>query len=125
MEVLTIRRQLYAAAPSAATKLELVGVLGDISYVLLFNRRPQEAMDRAEEALKLDRHAIVIETNRVDALLFLGHFYKAKTIYLRYKALRSTDGQTFAAHIMNDFTLFRKFGIEIPDMKRVEDLLSR
>lgn len=124
-KALTILRQLYTAAPGAATKSELVGVLGDTSYVLLLDRRAQEALDRAEEALKLDPHAIVIQTNRVDALLFLGRFDEAKAIYLRYRDLRSTDSRTFAAHVRDDFSRFRSFGIEIPDRKRIEALLSQ
>ncbi|HJU20235.1 MAG TPA: hypothetical protein VJ770_27600 [Stellaceae bacterium] len=122
-ERLTVRRRLFAAAQSGPAKSDLVSALGSISFMLLFNHRPQDALDRAEEALKLDLAAVWIETNRAHALLFLNRFDEAKAVYLKYKDARLGGGRLFSAAVKDDFAQFRKFGIDTADMKRIERLL--
>jgi hypothetical protein len=92
-------------------------------HILLFNRHPQDALDRAEEALKLDPAAVWIETNVAHALLFLNRFDEAKAVYLKYKNTRVDDGRLFSAAVKDDFAQFRKFGIDTTNMKRIEALL--
>jgi len=122
-QLLKLRREIFAAAPNDATKSALTDALGSTSYTLLFNRQWQQALDLAEEALKLDPSKVWIETNRAHALLFLGHYDEATTIYLADKDKPVGKG-TFGQAVKDDFAMFRTFGIDTPDMKKIEALLG-
>jgi len=121
---LTLRRQLYAEAPTKTAKSNLVDALGSVSFVLLLNHRPKDAFDRAAEALRLDPNALWVEANRAHALLFLGRFDEAKAIYLEDAAKPLDDGRTFGAAVKADFAQFREFGIDTGDMQRIQALLQ-
>jgi tetratricopeptide (TPR) repeat protein len=121
---LAIRKTLAAKEPgNTEWQRDLAKSLGSLSFILLFNRHPEEALNCAREALALDPSALWVETNRAHALLFLGRFDEAKAIYLANKD-KKVQNQIFAAAVRNDFTQFRKSGINIPAMKDIEALLK-
>jgi tetratricopeptide (TPR) repeat protein len=123
-EQFALRRQLHAASATQDAKSALGDALNNLSFALLFNHRPRDALDRAHEALALDPAALLIETNRAHALLFLGRFDEAKAVYLEDKDKPLGDGRTFGDAVRDDFALFRKNGIDTPEMKTIESLLA-
>jgi tetratricopeptide (TPR) repeat protein len=121
---LAICRRLYLIAPTPTSKTDLVDALGSLSWALLFNRRPQDALDRAEEAHSLDPSSLWIETNRAHALLFLGRFGEAKAIYQSDKDKILDNGKSFSKTVKEHFARLRKYGIDLAAMKDIEVLLS-
>jgi tetratricopeptide (TPR) repeat protein len=123
-EQVSIARKLYAA-PNVSAKDELAGALGSLAYDLLLNHQVQNAAVLTEESIKLDPSAVWIKLNRAHAYLFLGRFDDAKHVYLEIKGEPLRDGLTFAQAIKDDFSEFRKNGINTPEMAEMEALLLR
>ncbi len=118
-------RQLHSTRPDDAEfKTIYANVLGVEAWLLILNKRPQEALERAQEAHDLDPSLLFVDGNQADALLLLGRYDEAKTIYLANKEKKFHDGSSFADAVRSDFTELRKQGIDLPDMKRIEDLLA-
>jgi TPR repeat protein len=120
---LAAARTLNDNLQSDESRQEVGLVLLKLSWALTLNKRPADALSRAEEAQKVFPSATEVEIKRADALLLLGHFDKAKKIYLADKDKRWGFGKTIADVIHDDFTQMRKFGIDSSDMKRIEELL--
>jgi TPR repeat protein len=116
-------RMLDDNLQSDDSKREISVVQAGLSWALTLNKRPRDALERADEAQKVFLVATSVEINRAHALLHLGRFEEAKKIYLADKD-KTSIGKTFADVIRDDFTEMRKFGIDTPDMKRVEELLK-
>jgi tetratricopeptide (TPR) repeat protein len=118
-----IAQRAYNATPSDKSKSRLAAALGDLSWLLALNNQPQDSLKRADEALTLDPSAIYLQENRAAALLLLGRFDEAKAIYLANKGNKDGD-KPFPQMVADDFAQLRKFGIDTPDMKRIETLLA-
>jgi tetratricopeptide (TPR) repeat protein len=125
VEQVEICRLRYASVQSDGNKSDLAKALGAVSYKLLFVRRSTDALAAATEALSLDPSAVWIETNRAHALLFLGRFDEARAVYLEHQDQPLSDTRNFAQAVRADFVEFRKFGIDTPEMKRIEVVLAR
>jgi tetratricopeptide (TPR) repeat protein len=123
-EELALRRQLHAVSETHDTNPALADALGVLSFALLFNHRPQDALDRAQEAFALDPSALWIEANRAHALLFLGRLDEAKAIYLGDRDKSVGEGRSLGEAVRDDFARFRKNGIDTPEMKAIESLLA-
>jgi len=124
VERVEICRLRYASVQSDGNKSALVKALGSVSYGLLFVNRSTDALNAAKEALLLDPSAAWIETNRAHALLFLGRFDEAEAVYLEHQDKPLSDTRNFAEAVKADFVEFRKFGIDTPEMKRIEIFLQ-
>jgi hypothetical protein len=61
---------------------------------------------------------------RAHALLLRENFDEAKQLYLKYKDKNWDFGKKFVDVIRDDFAEMRKFGIDRPDMKKIEELLA-
>jgi TPR repeat protein len=129
--VLAAEEQRLAAARTAddnlhsdASRLEVGVVLFKLSWALTLNKRPADALEQADEALKVFPSATEVEVKRADALLLLGRFDEAKKIYLEDKDKYGGFGKTVANIIHDDFAQMHKFGIDTPDMKGIEALLA-
>jgi uncharacterized protein (UPF0335 family) len=57
--------------------------------------------------------------------LFLGRSEEAKAVYVEYMDRPVFEHKTFAQAVMEDFTEFRKYGIDTREMKDIDALLSR
>jgi tetratricopeptide (TPR) repeat protein len=128
---LTAEEQRLAAArtlddnlQSDDSRREVGVVLFKLSWALTLNRRPADALAQADEAMKVFPSATEVEVKRADALLLLGRFDEAKKIYLADKDKNWGFGKSIADVIHDDFAQMRKFGIDTPDMKRIEVLLA-
>jgi tetratricopeptide (TPR) repeat protein len=125
VERVDICRLRYASVQSDGNKSALAEALGAVSYELLFVHRSTDALAAAKEALSLDPSAVWVETNRAHALLFLGRFDEARAVYLEHQDQPLSDARNFAQMVKADFVEFRKFGIDTPEMKRIEVLLPQ
>ncbi len=124
-EAVSAIRQSYAAHPAAAAaRDELARALGALSWVLLLADRPREAFDSTQEALALNPALLFVRTNQAHALLLLGRFDEAYALYSEAKDEPREGGKTFASVVRGDFAEFRKRGIEVPSMARIEALLA-
>jgi TPR repeat protein len=106
------------------SRQEVGVVLLKLSWALTLNNRPAEALARADEALGVFPSATEGELKRAYALLLLGRFDEAEKIYLADKDKRWGYGKSVADVIHDDFTQMRKFDIDTPEMKRIEELLA-
>jgi tetratricopeptide (TPR) repeat protein len=116
-------RRIYAATPSGEAKAGLALALGDLSWALMLNNDAQNALNRADESLSLDPSLLFVQGNRAEALLLLGRFDEAKAIYLANKDKKIGE-KPLPEVLRDDFAQLRKSGIDTPDMKRFEELLS-
>src|SRR5438270_7530369 len=114
----------WGNAESNDSKSQLARALGSLSFVLLLNHRAGDALVAAQQALSLDPAALWVETNRAHALLFLGRCEDAKTVYVEYRDRLVFEHKMFAQAVMEDFAEFRKYGIDTPEMKDIDVLLS-
>jgi TPR repeat protein len=107
------------------SKQQVAFALLELSWALTLNKRLPEAIARADEALKFFPSSADIEVKRAHALLLLGRFEEAKKIYLDHKGATWRFGETYADVVHEDFSAMRNFGIETPDIKRIEELLAK
>jgi tetratricopeptide (TPR) repeat protein len=121
---LAVARQIYAVIPTDTAKTTLAIALGSLSWAQVINKRGQDALNAAQEALGLDPTLLFLQTNRAHALLLLGRFNDAKAVYLDNKDKKFPNGKSFADVVRDDFATMRKFGIDTPDMKRIEAALT-
>ena len=56
--------------------------------------------------------------------MFLGRSEDAKTVYIEYRDRLVAEHKTFAQVVMENFAEFRKYGIDTPEMKDIDALLS-
>lgn len=122
-ELVEIERGSYGANQSGDARRQLAEALGDLSWLQLLNNNPQASLKNVDEALALDLAPLFLQENRANALLLLGRVDEAKAIYLANKD-KPLNGKSFADVVREDFAQLRKFGIDTPDMKQVEDLLA-
>jgi tetratricopeptide (TPR) repeat protein len=123
---LAIRRALALKDPTNTDwQRDLANNLTVLSWVLLLDHRPQEALDHAQKALAIDSTALASEINRAHALLLLGRFDEAKAIYLAEQGDAFSTSQTVAEVIKEDFAELRKYGIDTPAMKAIKALLTK
>jgi TPR repeat protein len=106
------------------SKQQLAFALLELSWALTLNKRAPDAIERADEALKLFPSSPDIEVKRADALLLLARFEDAKKIYLAHKDKTWRFGETYADVVREDLAAMHNFGIDTPDMKRIEALLA-
>jgi tetratricopeptide (TPR) repeat protein len=119
-----IARDADTNAPGPSTKKNLVSALGSASWAALLANRPQPAAKYAEEALALDPSQIWIDINRAHAYLLLGRFNEAMNIYRARKDLRRPNNKSYTDDIKDDFAQFRKLGIGVAELTRVENELK-
>ena len=96
----------------------------ELSWALMLNKRLPDAIAQINETLKLDPTSPEIEVKRAHALLLRENFDEAKQLYLKHKDKTWDFGKKFADVIRDDFAEMREFGIDTPDIKRIEELLA-
>src|SRR5262245_34828650 len=96
-----------------------VGLYGNLSYNLLFERRFEESAKYARMGLALDPNAIWINSNLAHSLLFTNQPLQASSIYQGYAGW-TTLGKRWEQIILDDFDELKVAGIMAPGM----DLIS-
>jgi hypothetical protein len=105
---------------------ETAQALNSVAWYALFARESTKALTVADRARALFRDDLMIETNRVHALMFLGRGEDAKALYLAHKGepLSEQDARLWERIIVEDFAEFRKAGLTHPMMADIEKELG-
>jgi TPR repeat protein len=129
-----LQRQEALAAKVEAVETEREGkpgeetaqALNSVAWYALFAREFTKALTVADRARALFRDDLMIETNRVHALMFLGRGEDAKALYLAHKGepLSEQDARLWERIIVEDFAEFRKAGLTHPMMADIEKELG-
>jgi tetratricopeptide (TPR) repeat protein len=98
----------------------LATIAGNLAYEMLFTGDYAKALSLAEQGLDLDPQLIWIETNRAEALMFLGRIAEARAIYLQYRHFVLSDGKQWEDDVQSDFALLRAAGHTSPLMDEIE-----
>jgi TPR repeat protein len=100
--------------------------LNSVAWYALFAREFTKALTVAERARALFRDDLMIETNRVHALMFLGRGEDSKALYLAHKGkpLSEQDARLWEHIIVEDFAEFRKASLTHPMMADIEKELG-
>jgi TPR repeat protein len=98
---------------------------GNLSWVALKLGKPADALAAAERALAADPAMLPADTNRIQALMFLGRADEARTAFISRNAKRAErETKPFAEVIAQDFAELRLVGQEHPQMAEIEALLG-
>lgn len=118
-EVIKVRKRL---PPDTS---ELTGAYLDLSWYQLLAQDFKGAEIAAREGLPFDENDISLLCNLAHALLFQGKYAEAEAIYLKHKDDKIGIAlQAWPAVITDDFKQLREVGLDHPDMKKIEALLS-
>jgi hypothetical protein len=122
---LEVCRELAGDGRDAAARRELASAYDRVAYVELLCRRPEVAIAIATEGAALEPREGRLQTTLAHGYLFANQFAKARALCLANRSLRVDDRQTFAGAVLSDFREFRAMGFTHPDMKKLEQLLTR
>jgi TPR repeat protein len=105
---------------------ETAQALNSVAWYALFAREFTKALTVADRARALFRDDLMIETNRVHALMFVGRGEESKALYLAHKGkpLSEQDARLWERIIVEDFAEFRKAGLTHPMMADIEKELG-
>ena len=105
---------------------ETAQALNSVAWYALFAREFTKALTVADRARALFRDDLMIETNRVHALMFVGRGEESKALYLAHKGnpLSKQDARLWERIIVEDFAEFRKAGLTHPMMADIEKELG-
>jgi len=105
---------------------QTAGELNVVAWYALFTKEFSKALTVANRSHALFPTSLVIETNRVHALMFTGHDEEAKALYLAYKGETVSEGgnDLWEQVIADDFAKFNKAGLTHPMMTDIENALS-
>ena len=120
---LGIARDNYMKTSSDANRSDLVQAYGDAGWNGAPGRpRGRGAAPHLEAALSLNPDTPWNTVNLGHAYLFLGRYAEAMKLYASVRDRnRSEDGKrTYAHEIKDDFGIFRRLGLTLPDMARAE-----
>lgn len=94
--------------------------LGDLSWYLLLNNQPAQALKIANQALAIAPTDLLLEGNKADALMLLGQTAAARALYLQYKKVPdSGNGTSWQGNVLSDFDTLRKLGDANPLMTEI------
>lgn len=98
--------------------IRLFGILSN-SYAL--DRKFDQALDVAEQSIRLAPGKVWLQSNRANALMFLGRTDEARTIYLQYRGQQNVkDQKSWEKFVLDDFAEFRTEGLTSPLMDEIE-----
>ena len=131
-EALQLQEALAAKEEAAETNREgkpgeeTAQALTAVARYALFAREFTKALTVSDRAHSLVSDDLVIETNRVHALMFLGRGKEARTIHLahRGKPVQGMDSKLWERVIADDFAEFREVGLTHPMMADIEKELG-
>lgn len=82
----------------------------------IFLRQFKRARDAADEAGKIDPQNLFPRTNAAHARMFMGDDLGAKTIYLKYRGAKLSDGRMWDVAILDDFHKFKAAKLPAPPL---------
>jgi TPR repeat protein len=131
-EALQLQEALAAKVESAEIKRdgqygqETAQALSKVAGYALLAGEFTKALTVADRAHALLPDDLSIETNRANALMFLGHDEEAKALYLAYKGkpIAEGDNKLWDQVIAEDFAKLREAGLTHPMMADIEKELG-
>src|SRR5262245_6778407 len=131
-EALQLQEALAAKVEAVETEREgkpgeeTAQALNSVAWYALFAREFTKALTVADRARALFRDDLMIETNRVHALMFVGRGEESKALYLAHKGkpLSEQDARLWERIIVEDFAEFRKAGLTHPMIADIEKELG-
>ena len=104
---------------------QTAGELTQVIWYALFAKEFTKALTIANRSHTLFPDDLSIESNRVHALLFMGHDEEAKALYLAHKGeVSKLSGKLWEQVIVEDFSELRKAGLTHPMMADIEKELA-
>ena len=121
---LVVMRRLITLAPGNKNwQSDLTFVedrIGAIGYFGVLAHDFATALQAVDEAIALQPDKLRLYANRAAALMFLGRTDEARTLYLKYRGQKFSDGKAWQAVVLSDFVEFRKAGLTNPLMDEIE-----
>jgi len=124
--------ELYKGIVSKSSEKNSTGLLfasdyGNLSYLLLFENKPEDSETAAVKGLTCDSTQTWIKTNLAHSLLLQGKFDDACKIYIEIKDQITANNKTktYKDIILSDFKALESAGITHPDFDRIRDLLTK
>ncbi len=100
-------------------------VLIDLCWLHLLQDQFKEAINVANKYFELNNGVDIQVTKVAHALLFLGKYKEAESIYIKNKGIKiSEDGKTFDDVILEEFDELEQHGITNPDVAKIRKLLN-
>jgi hypothetical protein len=93
----------------------------------VLNNHPREAIDNANEALRLAKQSpgsAWIRGNLAHGYLLNNQSDRARDIYLASRG-ENVNGDNFEVSVFGDFAVLRRLGITSPQMEEIETLLGK
>ena len=87
------------------------------------NNHPQESLAASQEALRINPDDALVKENLAHANLYQNHIEQAKTLYLANRG-EEVNRDAFEFAVRDDFRIFSKLGMGLPEMAEIEKLLG-
>lgn len=130
-EALQLQEAFAAKVEAEETKRDgtpgeqTAGELTTVAWYAFFAKEFTKASTVADRSRVLFPDNLAIETNRVHALMFIGHVEEAKALYLAHKGeVLKSDNKLWEQVIVEDFAEFRKADLTHPMMADIEKALG-
>jgi TPR repeat protein len=117
-------RMSYEEDSSDDAKRELGLALMWRAWAMTLNDQPSDALASADEGLKLLPDTDFYAIRRADALVLLGRIDDAQATFLASRDKICILATKCVEVFRGDLTEMRRFGIDTPEMKRIEALLG-
>jgi tetratricopeptide (TPR) repeat protein len=97
---------------------------GNIGLAYIMTKQYAKAIKLLQEGAKLDDTELVVKLNLAHAYLLNKEWRNAKSIYKQYQFQNVADSISWGQKIKQDFSTFKKAGIESEDFERVLKLCA-
>ncbi len=119
-----IAKQALAKKPSLDLRNQAVGAYGSLAWTEVLNNHPKEAMQSAQEALRLDDAQPWIHGNLGHAYLLLNRPDQARECYLANRG-EEVNGDLFEQSVLEDWDLLRRLGYGRAEMAAGEQMIGK
>jgi TPR repeat protein len=124
-EALTAKLEAEETKRDGRPGEQTAGELTQVIWYALFAKEFTKALTIANRSHALFPYDLSIESNRVHALLFMGHDEEAKALYLAHKGeVFKSDKKFWEQVIAEDFAALGKAGLTHPMMADIEKELG-
>lgn len=123
-----VRLWLDLASGRGAKDRETTRALADaydrVAFLFLLRRQPDLAVAAAREGIARAPDAIRLKLTEAHALLLSGRFDEARARYLANRTARLDDRERFDRRALSDIAELRAQGVDHPDFRKIESLLT-
>ena len=112
-----------AKKETASSREKVRSTSSALGWFELLNNHPQESLAASQEALKINPDDALVKENLAHANLNQNHIEQAKTLYLANRG-EEVNRDAFEFAVRDDFRIFSKLGMGLPEMAEIEKLLG-